>query len=82
MEVLTFEGNNFASRVHDGAICRDGPTDWSVGVGHINDDNLCLLAHLLSYTDELIRLHSQGAESNVSWVDPQVLELKEMELHC
>jgi len=54
---LTFKGNNFAGRVHDGAVCRDRPADWIVGVGHIDDDDLGLLPHFLSYADELVGLH-------------------------
>lgn len=72
---LTFKGNNFASRVHDGAVGRDGATDGVVGISQINDDNLSLFTNLLSYTDELVRLHCKRAKSNVGWVDPQVLEL-------
>lgn len=72
---LTFEGNDFAGGVHDGAVCRDGPADGIVGVGHVNDDHLRLLAHLLPYADELVGLHGQGAEPNVGRVDSQVLEL-------
>lgn len=73
---LTFKGDNFAGRIHDGAVCRDGPADGIVGVGHIYDDNLGLLTYFLPYTDELVRLHRQSTESNVGWVDPQVLELR------
>lgn len=72
---LTFEGDYFAGWIHDGAVCGDRPADGIVGVGHVDDDHLRLLAHLLSYTDELVGLHGQGAESNVGWVDSQVLEL-------
>lgn len=73
---LTFKGNNFAGRVHDGTICRDGPADGIVRVGQIYDDNLGLLTHFLPDTDELVRLHGQSAEANVGWVDSQVLELR------
>lgn len=79
---LTFKGNNFAGRVHDGAVCRDGPADGIVGVCHINDDNLGLLTHFLPYADELVGLHGQSAESNVGWVDSQVLELRYKYMIC
>lgn len=51
---LTFKGNNFAGRVHDGAVCRDRPADGIVGVGHVDDDDLGLLTHFLSDADELV----------------------------
>lgn len=73
---LTFEGDDFAGGVHDGAVRRDGPADGVVGVGHVDDDHLGLLAHLLPYADELVGLHGQSAESDVGWVDSQVLELR------
>lgn len=73
---LTFQGNDFAGWVHDGAVCRDGPADGIVGVGHVDDDHLGLLAHLLPHTDELVGLHGQRAESDVGWIDSQVLELR------
>lgn len=74
--LLTFQGDDLAGWVHDGAVCRDGPADGVVGVGHVNDDHLGLLAHLLPHADELVRLHGQRAESDVGRVDSQVLELK------
>lgn len=55
--VLTFEGNDFTGWVHDSTVCRDGPADGSVGVGHVNNNDLGLVAHLLSDANELIRLH-------------------------
>lgn len=67
---LTFKCDDFGSGVHDGAVCRDRPADGRVGVGHVYDHHLRLLAHLLSDTDELIRLHRQGAEPDVGRVDP------------
>lgn len=73
--LLTFEGNNFAGGVHDGAVSGDGAADGIVGIGHVDDDDLGLLAHFLSHADELVRLHGEGAEADVGWVDPQVLEL-------
>lgn len=75
----TFKCDDFARRVHDGAICRDGPADGGVRVRHVDDHHLCLFSDLLPDTDELIRLHRQGAEPDVGWVDPQILKLGEKE---
>lgn len=73
----TFKCNDLAGWIHDGAVGRDGPADRCIGVSHINDHHLSLLADLLPDTDELIRLHGEGAEAYVGWIDPQVLELRE-----
>lgn len=54
---LTFQGYDLAGGVHDGAVGRDGPADWRVGVGHVDDHHLSLLTHLLTDADELVRLH-------------------------
>ena len=54
---LTFECDNFAGGVHDGAVGRDGAADGIVGVGHVDDDNLGLLTHFLPDAYELVRLH-------------------------
>ena len=43
----------------------------------INDDHLGSLPHLFTDTDELVRLHGEGAESNVGCIDPYTCELKE-----
>lgn len=74
---LTFQGYDLAGRVHDGAVGRDGPADGRVGVCHVDDHHLSLLAHLLTDADELVRLHGQGAEANVGRIDAQVLELRD-----
>lgn len=66
----TFKCNDFAGWVHYGAVGWDGPADRCIGVGHINDNHLSLLAHLLPDTDELVRLHGKGAEANIGWIDP------------
>lgn len=72
----TFEGDDFAGRVHDGAVGRDGSADGRVGVTHVNDDHLSLLANFLPHADELVRLHGERAEADVGRVDAQVLELR------
>lgn len=51
---FTFESNDLASWIHDGTVSRDRPADGSIGVCHVDDDHLSLLAHLLTDTDELI----------------------------
>lgn len=66
----TFKCDDFAGWIHDGAVRWDGPADGCIGVGHIDDHHLSLLAHLLSDTDEFIRLHGEGAEAYVGRVDP------------
>lgn len=72
----TFQGDDFAGGVHDGAVSGDGPADGVGRVGHVDDDHLGLLAHLLTDADELVRLHRQRAEANVGRIYPQILELK------
>lgn len=72
----TFQGDDLAGGVHDGAVGGDGPADGVVGVGHVDDDHLGLLAHFLPHADELVGLHGQGAEPDVGRVDAQVLELR------
>lgn len=54
---LTFQGYDLAGGVHDGAVGRDGPADRRVGVCHVNDHHLSLLANFLTDADELVRLH-------------------------
>ena len=46
--VLTFESNDFAGRVHDGAVGADRPPDGVGGVGHVDDDHLVVVGHLES----------------------------------
>ena len=66
----TFERNDLAGWIHDGAVSWDGPADRCIWVGHVNDHHLRLLAHLLPHTDELVRLHGECAEADVGRVDP------------
>lgn len=70
IQCLTFKCNDLAGRIHDGAVSWDGPADRCIGVRHVNDHHLSLLADLLPDTDELIRLHGQGAEAYIGRIDP------------
>lgn len=72
---LTFERDHLAGGVHDGAVGRDGPTDGIVGVRHVDDDDLSLLADFLPDAYELVRLHGERAKADVGRVYTQVLEL-------
>lgn len=74
----TFQGDDLAGRVHDGAVGGDRSPDRGGGVRHVHDHHLVLLAHLLSDADELIRLHCQVAEPDVGRVHPQVLQLDKL----
>ncbi|MPC20316.1 hypothetical protein E2C01_013254 [Portunus trituberculatus] len=69
--------DDLGGRVHDCRITRDGPANRVGGISHINDDHLCRVTHLLSDTDELVRLHSEGVEPNVGCLDSNIGELKE-----
>lgn len=75
---VTFQGDDFAGGIHDGAVGRDGPPDWVGGVRHVHDHHLVLLAHLLSDADELVRLHGEIAEPDVGWVHAHVLQLQRL----
>lgn len=66
----TFKCNDLAGWIHDGAVGGDRPADRCIGVRHINDHHLSLLAHLLPDADEFVRLHRQGAEADVGRIDP------------
>ena len=70
---LTFECDDLAGWVHDGAVGWDGPSDGVGGVRHVYDDNLSGVAHLLADTDVLVRLHGEGAEPDVGRVDANIL---------
>lgn len=72
----TFQSDDFAGRIHDGTVGRDGPPDRVGGVGHVHNHHLVLLAHLLSDADELVRLHGEVAEPDVGWVHAHVLQLE------
>lgn len=73
----TFERDDFAGRVHDGAVGRDRPADGVGRVAQVDDDHLVLLAHLLSDADEAIRLHGQAAEADPGGTHSQRLQLRE-----
>ena len=74
--VLTFESNDFAGRVHDGAVGADRPPDGVGGVGHVDDDDLSGLPDLLPDADVLVGLHREGVEPDVGGVDPHIGKLK------
>ncbi len=40
----------------------------------VNDDHLCCFSHLLSDTDEFVRLHRESAESDVGSIDSNTCE--------
>ena len=71
----TFEGDHFAGGVHDGRVCGDGPPDGVGRVVHVDDNNLRSVSHLLAHTDEFVRFHGEGGESDVGCVDAHILEL-------
>ena len=48
---LTLQGDNFARRVHDGGVGGDRPPDRVGRVGHVDDDHLGSLAHLLPHAN-------------------------------
>ena len=43
----------------------------------VDDDDLCCLSHLLSYTDELFRLHHESCKPYLLHIDPHILQLQE-----
>ena len=73
--LLTFECDDFTSRVHDRRVSRDGTSDGIGRVVEVNDDYLRGFTDLLTDTDELVRLHRQCTEPNVGGVDAKVLQL-------
>ena len=75
--VLTFESNDFAGRVHDGAVGADRPPDGVGGVGHVDDDDLSGLPDLLPDADVLVGLHREGVEPDVGCVDANIGQLKQ-----
>lgn len=72
----TFKGDDLAGGVHDGTVGRDRSSNRVCGVRQVHDHHLVLIAHLLSDTDELVRLHGQIAEPYVGWVHAQALQLE------
>ena len=73
---VTFECDNLAGWVHDGRVCGDWSADGVGSVTQVNDDHLSCVPHLLSNTNELVTLHSEGAEPNVGCVDAHILKLQ------
>ena len=72
----TFQSNDFAGWIHDGWVSWDGSANWVCSVIHVNDNHLSCLAHLLPYTNELVRLHSKSTEPNIGRIDANILELQ------
>lgn len=72
----TFQSDDFAGRVHDGAVCRDRPADRVARVTQVHDYHLVLLTHLLSDADEAVRLHGQAAEADAGRIHSQRLQLE------
>lgn len=77
INVGTFQRDDFARRVHDGAVCRDRPADRVGRIAQVDDDHLVLLAHLLSDADEAVRLHGQAAEADAGRTHSQRLQLED-----
>lgn len=46
--------------MHNCAVRSDGSSEDIVGVREVNDNNLVLFSNLLSYTDKVVRLESEG----------------------
>lgn len=74
--LLTFQRNYFRGWIHDGTFSRNWTSNGCCWVAHVNYHYLRLLSHFLPDADEFVRFHCQGAESNVCWVNAQILELK------
>ena len=70
---LTFQSNDLAGRIHNGGISGNGTTNGIGCVTEINDNDLSGLTDLLSDTDELVRLHREGAEADVCRIDADIL---------
>lgn len=74
--ICTFQRDDFAGRVHDGAVRCDWPADGVGGVAQVDDDHLILLTHFLSDADETVRLHRQTAEADAGGIHSQRLQLE------
>ena len=73
---LTFQSDDLAGRVHDRRVRGDRSPDRVGRVGHVDDDHLGGLPHLLPHADELVALHREGVEPDVRGVDPDICELE------
>jgi len=58
--------------MHDGRICRDGPSHDLVGIGEIHDHDVVLVSH----TDKVVRFEREGLERDGSGLDAEGGELK------
>ena len=72
---LTFQRDDLAGWVHNGAVGTDGAADRVGRVCHVDDDHLGRLAHLLPHADVLVGLHGEGVEPDVRSVDTNIGEL-------
>lgn len=76
---VTFQGDDFAGRVHDGAVGRDRPPDRVGGVRHVHNHHLVLIADLFPDADKLVWLHGEVAEPDVGRVHTHVLQLERIQ---
>ena len=49
--------------MHDSAIGRDGPPQYMVGVGKVDNNNLILFVDLFTDTNEVVGLERQSLET-------------------
>ena len=78
--VCTFQRNHFRDRIHDRRIGRDGTPHWILWICHVDDDDLLLIADLLSNADKLVRLHSEIGETDVCGIYAKIRQLKNIML--
>ena len=64
--------------MHDGRVGHNGISNRVGRVGEVDDDQRGGLAHFLSHTNELVRLHGQRAESDVRHIDARVLKFHKL----
>lgn len=72
---LSLQCNDLRSRIHDGALSRNGPANGVIGVRHVDDDNLGSVSDFFPYADEFVTLHGEGGERNVCDIDSDIGEL-------
>ena len=72
----TFQRDDFAGRIHDGRIGRNGAPYWVGRITEVQNDDLCRFTDLLSNTDKFIRLHRKRAEADVGCINSNILKLK------
>lgn len=56
----TLQREDLLARVHNCAVRCDGSPEDIVGIHEVDNNNLVLLSNLLSYTDEVVGLESEG----------------------